>query len=713
MHYDANGASTKSNELGMRVMQDRAYQHRGEQYLLIKSPPASGKSRALMFIALDKMHNQGIKKTIIAVPERTIGASFNSTNLTEHGFYWDFTVPEQWNLCNTAGTESGRKVKAVQNFLQSADKILICTHATFRFALAEYGIEMFDNCLIAIDEFHHVSDDRDNNKLGEHINDLIHRNKTHMVAMTGSYFRGDAIPILSPETEQKFATISYTYYEQLNGYEHLKTLHIGYYFYNGAYVDSIMEVLNPNEKTIVHIPNVNSRESTQDKYKEVEQILDKLGEILPPDPVTGFDMVKTADGKILRIANLVDDSKNREKVATALKNPDQNNNKDFVDIIIALGMAKEGFDWIWCEHALTIGYRYSLTEVVQIIGRATRDAVGKSSTKFTNLIAEPDASEQTVSHAVNNTLKAISASLLMETVLAPKMNFRAKKPDNTETPGYDYGKNGYDPNKNNVGYNPETGQLDIEIKGLQQPKSPQAQKICNDHLTEIVTELVQNEQVRKHGAFDENLIPEEITLIETTKIIESKYPELDKHDTEAVRQQAVAMINLTRTAHKQVYENNTLHEPPQEISGYPETTPATAPNEQPQLLNTALVDGIRQYAMDVRDLKIDLIDSINPFGDAYNIMAKALNEDTLKQIADQIAHSKQHIDITDARMLTQRAIDFKKHNGRLPDIKSTDPWERRMAQGVAALTKYEKQAQRKQANTEQGDTQGDTNDSNR
>jgi hypothetical protein len=27
-----------------------------------------------------------------------------------------------------------------------------------------------------------------------------------------------------------------------------------------------------------------------------------------------------------------------------------------MNIIIALGMAKEGFDWIWCEYALTIGY---------------------------------------------------------------------------------------------------------------------------------------------------------------------------------------------------------------------------------------------------------------------------------------------------------------------------------------------------------------------
>ncbi len=70
------GASSKSNELGMRTMQERAYAKRGEQYLLIKSPPASGKSRALMFIALDKLHNQGLQQAIIVVPERSIGSSF-------------------------------------------------------------------------------------------------------------------------------------------------------------------------------------------------------------------------------------------------------------------------------------------------------------------------------------------------------------------------------------------------------------------------------------------------------------------------------------------------------------------------------------------------------------------------------------------------------------------------------------------------------------
>ncbi len=112
--------------------------------------------------------------------------------------------------------------------------------------------------------------------------------------MTGSYFRGDAEAVLSPQDEAKFDTVTYTYYEQLNGYEYLKQLDIGYFFYSGSYVDDILKVLDPAEKTIVHIPNVNSRESTKDKIREVEHIIEALGEWQGVDPATGFQLVKTS-----------------------------------------------------------------------------------------------------------------------------------------------------------------------------------------------------------------------------------------------------------------------------------------------------------------------------------------------------------------------------------------------------------------------------------
>ena len=661
--YARTGSTAHANPLGMRPMQERAYDKRGEQYLLIKSPPASGKSRALMFIALDKLEHQGLRQAIIVVPEKSIGSSFADEPLTRHGFWADWTVAPRWNLCNAPG-EDGGKVASVGAFLDSPDRVLVCTHATFRFAVDRFGVEAFDDRLIAVDEFHHVSANPDN-RLGLHLGRFIARDRTHIVAMTGSYFRGDAEAVLSPADEARFDTVTYTYYEQLNGYEYLKSLDIGYFFYSETYTDDILAVLDPAEKTIVHIPSVNSHESSGQKIKEVEHIIEALGEWQGADPATGFQLVKTPGGRVLRIADLVDDdAAKRDRVSAALKDPAQKMKRDHVDIIIALGMAKEGFDWIWCEHALTVGYRSSLTEIVQIIGRATRDAPGKTRARFTNLIAEPTASEGAVAEAVNDTLKAIAASLLMEQVLAPRFEFTPKAPAGGPAPGFDYGPGGYRPDGCNVGFDEARGVFQIEIKGLAEPKTPEAARICREDLNEVIASFVQDKPSIERGLFDDDLVPEELTQLRLGKIIKDRYPDLDEGDQEAVRQHAIAALNLTQQAKKAA-------------SG------ATDPGA-----GTALIDGVRRFAMDVRDLDIDLIDRINPFQEAYAILARTMSEDSLKQVAAAISARRTSLTPDEARQLAVRAVQFKKERGRLPSVTAADPWEKRMAEGAAAFVRF-------------------------
>lgn len=673
------GVSAKANELGMRAMQERAYAHRGEQYLLIKSPPASGKSRALMFIALDKLHNQGVKQAIIVVPERSIGGSFADEPLSKHGFYWDWRVQPHWNLCNVPGADEVRvaksKVKAVGEFLASDDKVLVCTHATFRFAIDELGVEAFDGRLIAVDEFHHVSANPDN-RLGGQLGELIARDQTHLVAMTGSYFRGDAVAVLAPQDEAKFTTVTYTYYEQLNGYEYLKTLDIAYSFYTGRYVDKINDLLDPAVKTIVHIPSVNSRESTKDKHREVEEIMDHLGKWTGTDPDTGFQLIETADGRTIKIADLVDDDPSkRDRVSMALKSQEARTNRDHVDIIIALGMAKEGFDWIWCEHALTVGYRSSLTEIIQIIGRATRDAPGKTVARFTNLIAEPAAADDVVADAVNDTLKAIAASLLMEQVLAPRFEFTPK--DIGPKEGFDYGSGGYQEGQANVGFNEERGQFHFELKGLVEPTTPEARRICQEDLNEVITAFVQDKPSLERGLFDPETAPEELTQVRMGKIVRERYPDLSETDQEAIRQHAIATLNITQQASKIIAD--------------------TAKEEGGELkASTAFVDGVRKF-MNVRELDIDLIDHINPFDAAYAILAKAMNEGTLRQVQAAIAGRNSKLSEEDARAYAIRAVEWKRERGRAPEITSQDPWERQLAEGVAAFARYKAQAQAKAA----------------
>jgi hypothetical protein len=509
--------------------------------------------------------------------------------------------------------------------------------------------------------------------LGNQLEEFLARDKVHVVAMTGSYFRGDADAVMSPDDEAKFQTVTYTYYEQLNGYEYLKELDIGYYFYNGPYVDDILKVLNPNEKTILHIPNVNSRESTKDKIKEVEHILEELGEWQGTDLKTGFHLINLPDGRILKVADLVDDDPiKRSKVQAGLWSSEMESDRDYVDIIIALGMAKEGFDWIWCEHALTVGYRASLTEIVQIIGRATRDAPGKERTRFTNLIAEPDASEDAVTDAVNDTLKAIAASLLMVQVLAPRFDFTPKTPTSGPIEGFDYGDGGYDPKKSNVGVNQETGQIQIEIAGLAEPKSEEAQRICKGDLNDLVAAFTQDTRTVERGIFDTELVPEELTQVAMGKIVATKYPDLTDDDKEAVRQHAIAAVNMTQQVKKTLNEQGSV-----------DTGGSDVDEDEPKA-NRAFVDGVRQFVMDVTSLDVDFIDRINPFGEAYSILAKSMSEESLRQFGNIIAGKKARFTFEEAKELAVRALKFKKERGRLPEVTSNDPWEKRIAEGMNA-----------------------------
>ena len=276
-----------------------------------------------------------------------------------------------------------------------------------------------------------------------------------------------------------------------------------------------------------------------------------------------------------------------------------------------------------------------------------------------------------MTEAVNDTLKAIAASLLMEQVLAPRFEFKPKNPGTGPTPGFDYGEGGYDPTKCNVGFNEETGKIQIEIKGLAQPKSPEATRICQQDLNEVIAAFVQDKPTIERGLFDPEVVSEELTQLRMGKIIKERYPELADEDQEAIRQHAIAAINLTQEAKRVIAEG-----------GSTETA------------NTAFVDGVRKYTMDVRELDIDLIDHINPFGAAYAILAKTMSEESLRQVQAIISAKRVTMTIEEARELAKRALKFKNEKGRAPSITAADAWEKRMAEGVAFLQRMRTEAAR-------------------
>ena len=625
VNYAQTGDSTSINDMGMRAMQARTYEARKNQYLLIKAPPASGKSRALMFIGLDKIHSQGVKKVIVAVPERSIGGSFSPTKLTDYGFHCDWNPTDKNNLCIQGSDGNKSKVAAFKSFIQSNDDILICTHATLRFAYQELEDSDFNDVLLAIDEFHHVSSDAEN-VLGDVLKSIMDHSSAHIVAMTGSYFRGDSVPVLHPEDEAKFSKVTFDYYEQLNGYEHLKSLGIGYHFYRGVYLDAIGEVLDTDKKTIIHIPNVNSGESAAiPKYDQVDAIIDMIGDFVGKDSKTGVITIKRkSDGRLIKLADLVeDDDKDRPKLQEYLRNI---KSPDDMDIIIALGMAKEGFDWPYCEHALTVGYRSSLTEIIQIIGRATRDSSNKSHAQFTNLIAQPDAEDTQVKFAVNNMLKAITASLLMEQVLAPSFKFKTKDTNDKEpTP-------------------PGT----MKVGGFKEPSTQRTKDIVESDLADLKAAILQNDAVVAASAA--NADPDLVNKVLIPKIIQVKYPDLSPDEIEEIRQRVVVDSVIGTAEVKEEGGKKFIR--------------------------------MADKFINIDDLHLDLIDSINPFQKAFEILSKNVTTDLLKLIRESIESTR--IDMTEEEAMLQwpKVGEFVKAKGHEPDIKSSDFNERRLAQAL-------------------------------
>ena len=651
--YAQTGKSSTTDSMGMREMQAMVYEQRNRQHLLVKAPPASGKSRAMMFVALDKLSHQGIRKVIVAVPEKSIGRSFNDTDLKKYGFFADWRVAPYYNLCSSSGTETSKRKKLTEFLAPSTSaQILVCTHSTLRNAIKDVPNEMLNDVFFGIDEFHHTSADVNNN-LGELIRRLLNETTAHILAMTGSYFRGDAVPVMRPEDEAKFQpTINYNYYQQLSGYKYLKSLGIGYQFFTGKYINAIPEALDTTKKTLIHIPSVNSKTSYASKYDEADDIIRCIGEIVETDYEQFIYHVKTQDGRILKVGDLVeDDTRRRDALQAYLQ---RMNSRDALDILIALGTAKEGFDWTWCECCITIGIRSSLTEIVQIIGRCTRDCEEKEHAQFINLIPCPDAAQEDVSMAVNDFLKAISASLLMEQVMAPRWTFKTKREadEDGDTQGKDKKKDKEDSHT-------------IEVEGLPE-LTERAQAIVDNDLDTLIASTLSDKKIRE--AIIGTDMAEMITQVYIPKVIAEKYPELTEEEVDQVSKHAI----LTIATQGQ------------------EMTTDDSGNKFIRLANRFV---------NLNDLSINLIDSINPFQRAYEILSKSLTPEVLHTIQYEIESKREDMTKEEAILLFNKYLPKwrEEHDGKVPTLNEADANGRRIAFAIDYLRKLKQQYLAKQS----------------
>lgn len=667
------------NEMGMRVMQARVWQKRNSKNILLKSPPASGKSRALMYLALDKMANQGVKKVIAAVPEKSIGSSFQSTDLKSSGFFADWHVEPQNNLVadDGAGDEKS-KVDAFLRFIKSDERgALVCTHSTLRAAFKLLEPEAFEDCLVAIDEFHHLSVAQDN-RIGHVVTMLLGNMRTHVLGMTGSYFRGDANAVMLPEHESLFNVVTFTYYEQLQGYSYLKKINIGHHFYPAVkgsedaapYIAGIRDVYKPGKKTIIHLPQPNSKESV-DKYAEFNAITDIIGEFIGTDEKTGLLKYKCRHtGNTVHVANFVDEGKERSFCMSAMRHPDV---LAMVDVVVAVRMAMEGFDWPAAEMAITIGARSSLTQIVQIIGRVTRDYPGKTESTFINLLQEPVADQERVETAVNDILKAISASLLMEQVISPKFDFKSKtgnKEDSAAGPGL----------------------LEISIEGFVPTSSERVKGILEQGLGDLVAEVLNSVSSGIMTPEVARLLSNEasgadyLNRVLIPKVIAKKFgdDELSDDEHESLRQQIMLDLNVPMIRREAEEQKKKGEKSDLEPKG----------DKKSESSCRGIIDAAR--ALNVGDLTLDMIAEVNPFLGAYEVVAHSITEGLLKLVRDHIRAHRRGMTAEEAASMYPELKRFIHEQGRTPDINSTSDRERQLAEArqvlIAERAKRQQQA---------------------
>ena len=303
---------------------------------------------------------------------------------------------------------------------------------------------------------------------------------------------------------------------------------------------------------------------------------------------------------------------------------------DDLDIIIALGMAKEGFDWPYAEYALTIGYRQSLTEIVQIIGRITRDCSNKTHAQFTNLIAQPDAQDDEVFFAVNNVMKAITASLLMESVLAPNFKFKRKDREDQKFSG-----------------------AEIFVKGLKDPSTQRTKDIIENDMNDLRASILQEPRIQT--AIATGTDAEVINKQMIPAIIKQIYPDLSGAEVEEVRQQFISQSVIQSAERKE---------------GVGQT----------DFLKMA------DKFVNIDDLSIDLIDQINSFQRAYEVISREIDAPTLRLIQDYMDGQKMEFSEEELLILYPQIKQFLKENGRHPDKSSNDKYEQRLAYALLQLS---------------------------
>ncbi len=411
-HFPKDKEESKTNSLGMRVMQQQAYAHRNHFRLLIKALTGSGKSRAAMFNSLYKLSTGIVDKVIVVVPQCNIGKSFQNIDLMSEGFTHNWEVTH-----NLIGIGTGFS-KMLTNFIKNETGICLCTHTTLR-NMEALNLN-YDRCCVVIDEVHHSAEDDDDNynRLRAVISQL-ENSKAHIIAMTATFFRSDYFKVISKKQLKQYETVTYGMDKYMASCKYLRNIQIDFHLSSKSWVDQLKQI-HFNKKTIIFVPHTSSGQSGFNRYTKDPFIYDKLIAAIGNIKYKGEDGFLHVEhrGKQLKVAELITD----EHAAGFQEALD---NDDSCDIIISMCRAREGWDYPSIQQAYIIGNRDSLNMLVQMLGRAIRDFPGKATAYMTFIISTPvledDYEVKELRDKVNDLVGTLWYVVLMFQYFNPKL----------------------------------------------------------------------------------------------------------------------------------------------------------------------------------------------------------------------------------------------------------------------------------------------------
>jgi hypothetical protein len=422
---------------GFREWQKRAYEQlKPERLRLINAPMGSGKTFEICALAYDDMFANPAMKCVIGVPQKIIADGFR-----EHNIEFPDGRKHRWTIipANDLMDDTPDCINRFLSFLQSPignpldiyGRTLLCSHQTIALALVELKTKgllgLLKNLTVFIDEAHHVCnyenamlEENIVNSIGEFVKMVCDEPTNKMTLATATFFRGDRVPILPKELMDSFSKFRLPYDEYLRDMQYLRSLSFDFVLYQDNPVDALREIYKDGiGKGIIYLPSVNSRDAFGPKKQEVNAILDVFGASHTEDKDGLYH--GTCKGKKITIADLVDDEADRKRRREFINENAKTSTGP--DLIIALNMFKEGANYEALDHMVIIGPRNSLTEIVQMVGRLFRDFKGKESVKVNYFLPQSldSADKEKAREKLNDYVKAILLSMMLEDVLCPKL----------------------------------------------------------------------------------------------------------------------------------------------------------------------------------------------------------------------------------------------------------------------------------------------------